>query len=170
MDELKTGLKISLSGQLREQALVKFQEQIKQWGIALPAVEPLVLDFGLGDFYKTGLIEYWIANETVAGYCGKYLFVFENQTCPLHRHKQKHETFFIVKGKVKMTYDGKSFEMNPGDVLPVEIWKYHSFTGKCPALLLEISQPCVIDDNYFENTNIPIGENYAKENSGKYYS
>lgn len=170
MDELKSGLKISVTGQLREQALAKFHKQIKQWEIALPAVEPLVLDFGLGDFYKIGLIEYWIANEATAGYCGKYLFVFANQTCPLHRHKQKHETFFIVKGKVKMTYDGKSFEMNPGDVLPVEVWKYHSFTGKSPALLLEISQPCIIDDNYFENTNIPIGGNYAKGNRGKYYS
>ena len=161
MDELKSGLKISVSGQLCEKALTKFQEQIKQWDIALPDVEPLVLDFGLGDFYKTGLIEYWIANEIDAGYCGKYLFVFENQTCPLHRHKQKHETFFIVKGKVEMTYDGKSFEMNPGDVLPVERWKYHSFTGKGPALLLEVSQPCVIDDNYFENINIPIGGNFS---------
>ncbi|MBE9512117.1 MAG: cupin domain-containing protein [Bacteroidetes bacterium] len=154
MDELNKGLKISVVGKLREEALVKFKEKIKKWDIALPDVEPLLLDFGLNDFYKTGLIEYWIANEVDAGYCSKYLFVFANQSCPVHRHKEKHETFYILKGKVEMIYDGKSFEMNPGDVLPVERWKYHGFTGKRPALLLEISQPCFIDDSYFENTKI----------------
>ncbi len=60
----------------------------------MPPHEPLVSDFGLGDFYETGLIEYWVANEIQAGYCGKLLFVFGGQTCPMHWHKRKHETFF----------------------------------------------------------------------------
>lgn len=50
--------------------------------------------------------------------------------------------------------------MKPGDVFPVLLWTYHSFTGIGPALLLEVSTPCVISDNYFENTAIPIGGNY----------
>jgi hypothetical protein len=33
----------------------------------MPPVDPLVLDFGLGDFYRTGLIEHWVANATSAG-------------------------------------------------------------------------------------------------------
>lgn len=154
MDELNKGLKISLKGNLRKEALAQFEEQIEKWGVALPKVEPLVLDFGLEDFYNTGLIEYWIANEVNADYCAKYLFVFPNQSCPIHRHKEKHETFYIIKGKVEMIYNGKTFEMNPGDVLSVEPSKYHGFTGKEPALLLEISQSCIIDDNFFENENI----------------
>ncbi len=32
-----------------------------------------------------------------------------------------------------------------------------SVSGKGSALLLEISTPCEIDDNYFENAKIPIG-------------
>ncbi|MDQ1328064.1 MAG: Cupin 2 protein, partial [Candidatus Poribacteria bacterium] len=32
--------------------------------------------------------------------------------------------------------------------------------GIGPALLLELSMPCVVDDNYFENSDIPIGGNY----------
>jgi D-lyxose ketol-isomerase len=50
--------------------------------------------------------------------------------------------------------------LKPGDVLPIEPWDYHCFTGAGPALLLEVSKPCVIDDNYFEDTRIPIGGNY----------
>ena len=125
----------------------------------MPPVNPLVLDFGLDDFEQTGLIEYWIANEGSAGYCGKYLFVFDGQTCPKHRHKGKHETFFIVKGKVRMESGGKRWTMKEGDVFPVPRGRYHRFTGIGPALLLEISTPCEISDNYFENRSIPIGGN-----------
>lgn len=160
MEELKKAMDICLHGQQAEKYIDLFQKQMQKWDIVMPEIEPLVADFGLGQFEHTGLIEYWIANEMTAGYCGKYLFVFDGQTCPMHRHKTKLETFFIVKGKVMMKYDGKSMEMNPGDVLLVDRWKYHSFTGIGPALLLEVSTPCMIDDNYFEDTNIPIGGNY----------
>jgi len=165
MEEKEKAKSIEIFGPVRRQALARFQKQIADWHLTMPDVEPLVMDFGLGDFYKTGLIEYWIANEIQAGYCGKYLFVFDGQTCPMHHHKQKHETFFIVNGKVKMQYDGRNFEMNPGDVLPVEYGKPHSFTGIGPALLLEVSRPCIVDDNYFENPDIPIGGNYNKATS-----
>jgi len=102
------GLSISLTGPAREAALRDFRRQIGKWKVALPPAECLVADFGLGDFRKVGLIESWIANDAKAGYCGKYLFVFDGQTCPMHRHRTKHETFFIVKGKVRMRYAGGS--------------------------------------------------------------
>src|ERR1035437_6385439 len=142
MDELDKGLAIAMSGPPRAAALAAFHEQIRAWAVALPPVEPLVLDFGLGMFAKTGLIEYWIANEAKAGYCGKYLFVFDGQTCPCHRHASKHETFFIVKGCIHMTCGDRTFEMVEGDVLPVPPGDGHSFTGIGPALLLELSTPC----------------------------
>ena len=163
MDELDKALAISLQGPEATKAVEAFRRQIQAWEVALPPTGLLVLDFGLDDFASVGLIECWICNEMAAGYCGKYLFVFDGQTCPNHRHREKHETFFIVKGRVRMTYDGKIKEMLEGDVLPVQQWKYHSFTGIGPALLLEVSRPCVVDDNYFKDTRIPIGGNYKKE-------
>ena len=108
MDELDRALSICVTGPLREQALTRCARQLAAWGVALPPVEPLVLDFGLGDFERTGLIEYWIANEAQAGYCGKYLFVFDGQTCPAHRHGKKHETFFLVKGQLRVVADGQA--------------------------------------------------------------
>ena len=158
MDELEKGLEIALHGDRRDHALTAFQQQIRKWNVALPPVEPLVLDFGLGKFDTTGLIEYWIANEAAAGYCGKYLFVFAGQTCPRHRHATKHETFFVVKGRARMTCADRTFEMSEGDVLPVPPGQFHTFTGIGPALLLELSMPCKIDDNDFSNNHIPIGK------------
>lgn len=160
MEELTKGLEISLHGAEAQKAVERVHQQIQAWGLVLPNAEPLVMDFGLGDFENIGELEFWIANETEAGYCGKFLFVFDGQTCPKHCHKEKLETFFIVKGKVNMFYDGEEFEMRAGDVLRVDVGKYHRFTGIGPCLLLEVSKPSIIADNYFENTNIPIGGNY----------
>ena len=160
MDELNKGLEISVKGEKAVDALASAHDQMKKWDIVMPDVEPLVLDFGLGDFRKIGEIEFWIANENEAGYCGKFLFVLKDQTCPKHMHKEKLETFFIVKGRLMMTYDDDEREMRAGDVLRVYTGKHHSFTGIEPSLLLEISKPSIIADNYFENTRIPIGGNY----------
>jgi len=162
MDELDDGLKISVTGALREQALAECTRQLAAWNVKMPSVEPLVLDFGLGDFYKTGLIEYWIANEIEAGYCGKWLFLFDGQTCPMHHHRTKLETFYIQRGAVRMQYDGREWDMTPGDVLRVETSHPHQFRGIGPALILEVSKPCVIADNYFADRAIPIGGNYRK--------
>jgi mannose-6-phosphate isomerase-like protein (cupin superfamily) len=157
MDELEKALAIALSGPLADDALARCRAVLADWQVALPPSEPLVLDFGLGRFERTGLTEFWIANETQAGYCGKYLFVFDGQTCPAHRHGGKHETFFIVKGRARMTLDGAERELSEGDVRPVPPGHVHSFTGIGPCLLLELSTPCLIDDNQFEDARIPIG-------------
>jgi len=163
MSNIDKTIMIELSGDAALEAEKACRRQLEKWQVSMPEVTPLLLDFGLGKFEETGLIEFWIANEIEAGYCGKYMFLFDDQRCPMHRHKDKLETFCIVKGTAIMTYDGREFEMNPGDTLTVECWKYHSFVGKGACLLLEISKPCIISDNYFENTDIPVGGNYKGE-------
>lgn len=155
MQELQRGLNISLASDETESALVAFQRQIDDWDVALPSVDPLVLDFGLGQFDRVGLIEYWIANEMDAGYCGKYLFVFDGQQCPAHSHCVKHETFFVVRGSLGVTVDGRTLTLQPGQALPVPPGQVHSFQGvggSC--LLLELSMPCEIGDNHFEDPQI----------------
>lgn len=156
MDELDRGLAIAMTGPARDAALAACRRQIATWNVALPRVEPLVLDFGLATFEQTGLIEFWIANEANAGYCGKYMFVFDGQTCPQHRHRTKHETFFVVKGRLQMQCGARTFELGEGDVLPVTPGVWHSFTGLGPALLLELSMPCEIDDNEFADLRITV--------------
>jgi len=170
MDQLDEGLRISLSGKDAEQALDRFRAQLDDWGLVMPDVPPLVLDFGLGDFPRTGLIEYWVANEVEAGYCGKFLFVFDGQACPRHRHHTKMETFYVVKGRVEMECGGDRRILDPGGVLRVPPMTWHGFSGLGPALLLEVSTPCMIDDNEFADPRIPIGRgrgrNAAAEASG----
>lgn len=160
MDELNNGLAVSVRGEQAEAIVRRVIRQIQRWGLCMPDIDPLVMDFGLDDFENIGEVEFWIANETAAGYCGKFLFVFAGQTCPSHMHRDKLETFFVVKGQMSVNYRGQKRTMNAGDTLLIETGAYHSFTGIEPTLLLEISRPSVITDNYFTNTRIPIGGNY----------
>jgi mannose-6-phosphate isomerase-like protein (cupin superfamily) len=159
MDELDKGLEVALKGAAADKAAREVRAQVESWGLALPAVDPLVLDFGLGDFRSVGEVEFWIANESAAGYCGKFLFVWPGQTCPKHMHKEKLETFFIVRGRITMEYGGGERVMKTGDVLRVEPGARHRFTGVEPTLILEVSKPSIISDNYFEDGRIPIGGN-----------
>ena len=158
--ELQKAASYGLGGREREKAVDAFRARMEEWGCALPDTEILVSDFCLGRFPEIGLMEAWIANEQEGGYCGKYLFVLDGQRCPNHKHLTKQETFFVVKGTVEMTYGGRTWTMKPGDVLTITPGGFHTFVGKGPALLLEISMPCVVDDNFFENTSIPYGLNY----------
>jgi len=145
---------LQIWGTERDVALAECRRQVSEWGLAMPDVEPFALHFGLNDFRRTGEIEFWIVNEEDAGYCGKLLFVFDGQTCPYHHHKLKHETFFVVKGRLGMVIDGEERVMNEGDSLLVAPGTEHSFTGIGNALLLEVSMPSSLNDNFFTDKRI----------------
>lgn len=143
-----------VTGTKREQALAACRKTIAGWGLTMPAAEPLLLDFGLGKFDEIGEIEFWVANEADAGYCGKFLYVADGQTCPYHRHEVKHETFFVLKGQVRMVVDGEERVLRQGELLVMPPGQRHSFTGLGPALLLEVSMPSIRQDSYFANADI----------------
>lgn len=146
-----------VTGPARQQALDRCLAVIRGWGLTMPAVEPLVMDFGLGRFNEIGEIEFWVANEEAHGYCGKFLFVDDGQTCPYHRHDRKHETFFVLKGQVRMIVDGEEKLLREGDTLVMPPGQRHAFTGVGPALLLEVSMPSTRQDNFFADERIGEG-------------
>lgn len=145
---------IEVQGSEREHLLAEIGKQITSWGLTLPAVTPLPLHFGLNRFEEIGETEFWVADETGHGYCGKFLFVFDGQTCPYHRHRVKHETFFVMKGTLKMKVGEEERIMREGDLLVMPPGLGHSFTGVGPALVLEISMPSVPKDSFFDEPRI----------------
>ncbi len=145
---------IELQGPPRVHALGDVHRQLAEWDLKMPDVEPLVLDFGLDDFVNTGEVEFWVANEIEHGYCGKFLFVFDDQTCPYHHHRVKHETFFVVKGEVRMSIEDEERDLQQGATVVMPPNTGHSFTGLGPALILEVSMPSVPGDSYFRNKEI----------------
>ena len=148
---------VEIQGPDKERVLAEIAGQLEIWGLTMPPVEPLCLHFGLRDFGHIGETEFWVANETCHGYCGKFLFVFDGQTCPYHCHRLKHETFFVVKGKIRMKVGDEERVMDQGDMLAMPPGESHSFTGIGPALILEVSMPSILQDNFFADKN--IGDN-----------
>jgi N-acetylneuraminate synthase len=144
----------SLEGEERQRAIERCQRVIADWGLTMPDFDPLVLDFGLGRFDEIGEIEYWVANEEQAGYCGKFLFVDDGQTCPYHKHERKHETFFVLRGTVLMRVDDVEHILRQGDTLVMPPGNRHAFTGVGPALILEVSMPSTRGDNFFADQAI----------------
>jgi N-acetylneuraminate synthase len=145
---------LELQGQEREKALATVRAQVAAWGLKMPPVTPLLLHFGLKNFMEIGETEFWVANETEHGYCGKFLFVFDGQTCPYHRHRMKHETFYVVKGTLRMKMGEEERLMHEGDLLAMPPGTGHSFTGVGPALVLEVSMPSILQDNFFADKRI----------------
>jgi N-acetylneuraminate synthase len=149
--------KVELSGTERENAIAAIQEQIAAWGLTMPPVQPLPLHFGLNRFSEIGETEFWVANDEQHGYCGKFLFLFDGQTCPYHQHQIKHETFFVLKGSIRMKLKDEQRVMRQGEFLGMSPGTGHSFTGWGPALVLEVSMPSILNDSFFADHN--IGDN-----------
>ncbi len=146
--------RITLQGKERAEALAKIHRVVASWGLALPKVEPDPMHFGKNDFDRIGETEFNVNNNVEQGYCGKFMFLFKGQTCPMHHHRKKHETFFIVKGRIEMELDGKTFTMEQGDTCIVDQRKKHRFTALVDSLVLESSKPDLVDDSIFDDPEI----------------
>jgi quercetin dioxygenase-like cupin family protein len=156
MDELEILYNLSLQGEERAETLKKIHQTVASWGLKLPDVEPDPLHFGYNDFNKIGETEFNINNNVEHGYCGKLMFQFKGQTCPMHHHRIKHETFFIVKGNVEMILAGKKYILHQGDRLIVNQRDKHMFTALEDSLILESSKPDLVDDSIFDDQKINL--------------
>lgn len=70
--------------------------------------------------------EHWIVNSA---YCGKLLTIDHRYRCSIHYHKNKEETFFVIKGMVLMEIDGKKIFLDEGEKIDILPGTKHRFTG-----------------------------------------
>ena len=91
--------------------------------------------------------ELWIVNNDV--YCGKLLSIEEGKRCSMHHHNIKHETFYVLNGKVWMEIGGVEFIMHVGQRVTVRPGVEHRFTGlENGATILEFSTHHTEEDSY----------------------
>ncbi|MBL4700168.1 MAG: cupin domain-containing protein [Phycisphaeraceae bacterium] len=151
---MSTNTKCQIQNPKRDEVLSALAQQMRQWDMAIPTTEPLVMDFGLGQFDNQGIIEYWLANQMQAGYCGKFMFLFDGQQCPAHAHRIKHETFYPLHGQFEVVLNDKTTLLNPGSSMAIPVEQIHSFKAIGNSLLLELSMPCDPTDNQFQDPDI----------------
>ncbi|MDD2709978.1 MAG: cupin domain-containing protein [Verrucomicrobiae bacterium] len=148
-------LNFEIQGAERENVLSRAGEILSRWGLVMPPGDPLTPHFGLNDYDRIGEIEYWVVNDRENSYCGKFLFLFENQRCPAHFHRIKHETFFMIRGSVNMTVDCQDRLLRAGETLAMPPLQRHTFAAiGGAALILEISLPSMANDNFFDDQRI----------------
>lgn len=102
--------------------------------------------------------EDWIHNDE--RYCGKVLTLFRHKYMSYHYHKKKHETFYLLSGKVFVTLGDlqdeffriptKMFIMYPGEVLEIPPNTPHSVLALDDSAIMEVST------EHFENDSFRI--------------
>ena len=92
-------------------------------------------------------MEVWIVNRD---YCGKKLVLNKSFRCSMHHHKNKDETFYIIKGKVLIEIGNKKQIMLPGDSIWIPPGAKHRFTGLENSEIIEFSTHHEDSDSYRE--------------------
>lgn len=94
--------------------------------------------------------EEWIVNNAL--YCGKKLVFKSLHRCSLHHHKIKHETFYVISGKVLLETELNgvtlSRVMMPGDSAQIPPLMWHRLTGIVESDVIEFSTHHMEEDSY----------------------
>ena len=99
--------------------------------------------------------ELWLANNETENYCGKILYIKEGYKGSMHFHSEKHETFYILEGKLRVdTLNTETAEksvdiLNEGDTFVLDRLKPHQLIAhEGDVKFLEISTFHEDSDSY----------------------
>jgi N-acetylneuraminate synthase len=109
--------------------------------------------YGLEQFPATGCM---IVNLINREYCKKLIVVLPGQSHPVHKHKRKEETFHLLYGDLTVDLDGKTFPLEPGDMLLIERETWHCFKSETGAIFEEVSTTHYRNDSYYEDEKISV--------------
>jgi mannose-6-phosphate isomerase-like protein (cupin superfamily) len=90
--------------------------------------------------------EEWIVNNDL--YCGKILNLNKGYQCSMHYHKNKHETFYLLEGRILIELEEGNRVMNPGDVQILPPQTKHRFTPIIDSRIIEFSTHHEDSDTY----------------------
>lgn len=99
--------------------------------------------------------EEWLANTEK--YCGKILTLNPGFICSYHYHKNKDETFYVLKGKVYLELDSQKIILNKGESIRIMPGQKHRFASlEKVSKMIEISTHHEESDSYRDNESHAI--------------
>jgi D-lyxose ketol-isomerase len=126
---------------------------LRDAGIVLAKDEQIeITDFGKGDYERLGLG--LVIRVSEPEYGSKWLTVLPGQTCPNHYHEHIKETFFVVKGDVRMRLADRLVDLAVGDKLTMPPRTWHAFSSDRGAVIEEVTTRQVEGDSYFEDPGV----------------
>ncbi len=90
--------------------------------------------------------ETWIVNNK--RYCGKILYFKKGHSGSLHFHKNKHETFYMMSGEIKIQISDCVYVLKRGEVIDIPASVYHRVTAIRDSTIFEFSTPHDDADTY----------------------
>ena len=131
----------------------KIKSLIEKSGIVIPNGQTMEIShhYGIEKFYENGLVMFTIVNEE---YCKKILAMLPNQNHPKQFHKNKRETFHILKGEVDLILDKENYKLNVGDLITIEPNQVHEFSTQTGCIIEEISSNHQKDDSFYIDKKI----------------
>jgi len=100
--------------------------------------------------------EIWLANNKEENYCGKILYIKSGFSSSMHYHAEKHETFYILEGGLRVeTIDTETAKRNTrvlkeGDTLEIQRFLPHQLSpvGNSDVTFIEVSTFHKDSDSY----------------------
>jgi quercetin dioxygenase-like cupin family protein len=90
--------------------------------------------------------EEWIVNTPE--YCGKRMTLNKGWQCSMHYHRIKHETFYVLTGKIKLELGEYIRILLPGDSIEIPVGMPHRFGGLEDSVFFEFSTHHEDSDSY----------------------
>ena len=106
---------------------------------------------GVDNLYDTGAMFINIVNRD---YCKSIVVMHPGQQYPLHYHRIKTESFYVLYGKLTVIVDGVSNDISPGEMLHIERGQDHSFSTAGGTIFEEISTMYVPNDSVYLDPKI----------------
>jgi len=108
--------------------------------------------------------EEWIVNNDL--YCGKILNLKKGFRGSTHFHKNKHETFYLLDGKVLLELEDSKTIMNEGTSLTIEPGLKHRFTPLEDSRIIEFSTHHMDSDTYRDTESSKVDVEKLKQELG----
>jgi len=83
--------------------------------------------------------EIWYAHTD--RYAGKVLEVTGGHLLSLQKHRVKHETLYLLTGRIRLTLDDELFDWLPGTAVSIPPDTVHRMEALEDSVLLEVSTP-----------------------------
>jgi quercetin dioxygenase-like cupin family protein len=107
--------------------------------------------YGIERFDQWGAILVKVLNRA---YSKMLIVMFSGQSYPRHFHRQKEESFHLLRGDLSVEVEGTRREMKAGDLLSVLPGVRHSFQTEDGAIIEEIATTYFNGDSVYEDETI----------------
>ncbi|MCH5261299.1 MAG: cupin domain-containing protein [Lachnospiraceae bacterium] len=133
--------------------LTQVRELIKESHVVLPKKGEIKLYHhkGIDNFASVGAMFISVIQHD---YCKFIVVMLKGQTYPLHYHRIKEESYFILYGDLKVQIEDETVELSKGDLVNVPRRYAHSFSTANGCVFEEVSTAYLNNDSVYDDPSI----------------